>query len=89
MLNESGRRVYSPTRHLGISSCPHILSQQERQQELSRVGMLDRRAGAGSDRLKSMHLVLLVFKSNWRPRKDSQFYEGMFCSMSEGGFVAK
>ena len=31
--------------------------------------MLDRRAG--SDRLKSMHLVLLVFKSNWRPRKES------------------
>ena len=24
--------------------------------------MLDGRAGAGSDRLKSMHLVLLVFK---------------------------
>jgi hypothetical protein len=24
--------------------------------------MLDRRAGAGSDRLKSMHLVLLAFK---------------------------
>ena len=33
--------------------------------------MLDRRVGAGSDRLKSMHLVLLVFKSNWRPRKES------------------
>jgi hypothetical protein len=33
--------------------------------------MLDRRAGAGSDRLKSMHLVLLVKKSNWRPRKES------------------
>ena len=31
--------------------------------------MLDGRAG--SDRLKSMHLVLLVFKSNWRPRKES------------------
>ena len=31
--------------------------------------MLDRRAGAGSDRLKS--IVLLVFQSNWRPRKES------------------
>ena len=28
------------------------------------------RAGVGSDRLKSMHLVLLVFKSSWRPRKE-------------------
>ena len=36
--------------------------------------MLDRRVGAGSDRLKSMHLVLLVFKSNWRPRKESCMY---------------
>ena len=26
---------------------------------------------AGSDHMKSMHLVLLVFKSNWRPRKES------------------
>ena len=25
----------------------------------------------GSDRLKSMHLVLLAFKSSWRPRKES------------------
>ena len=33
--------------------------------------MLDRRASAGSDRLKIMHLVLLVFKSNWRPQKES------------------
>jgi hypothetical protein len=33
--------------------------------------MLDRRAGAGSDRLKSLHLVLLVVESNWRPRKES------------------
>ena len=33
--------------------------------------MLDGRAGAGSDRLKTMHLVLLVFKSSWRPRKES------------------
>ena len=32
---------------------------------------LDGRAGAGSDQLKSMHLVLLVFKSSWRPRKES------------------
>ena len=32
--------------------------------EPSRVVMLDRRAGVGSGRLKSMHLVLLVFKSN-------------------------
>ena len=33
--------------------------------------MLDGLAGAGSDRLKSMHLVLLAFKSSWRPQKDS------------------
>ena len=33
--------------------------------------MLDRRTGAGSDRLKSMHLVLLAYKSSWRPRKES------------------
>ena len=33
--------------------------------------MLDRQAGAGSVRLKSMHLVLLAFKSGWRPRKES------------------
>ena len=33
--------------------------------------MLDRRVGAGSDQLKSMHLVLLAFKSSWRPRKES------------------
>ena len=33
--------------------------------------MMDRRAGAGSDRLKTLHLLLLVFKSNWRPRKES------------------
>ena len=33
--------------------------------------MLDGRAGAGSDRLNSMHLVLLAFKSSWRPRKES------------------
>ena len=32
--------------------------------------MLVERAGAGSERLKSMHLVLLAFKSSWRPRKD-------------------
>ena len=25
----------------------------------------------GSDRLKRMHLVLLAFKSSWRPRKES------------------
>ena len=30
--------------------------------------MLDGRAGAGRDRLKSMHLV--AFKSSWRPRKE-------------------
>jgi hypothetical protein len=35
--------------------------------------MLDGRAGADSDRLKSMHLVLLVFKSNWRPQKESLY----------------
>ena len=33
--------------------------------------MLDGRAGAGSNRLKSMHIVLLAFKSSWRPRKES------------------
>ena len=33
--------------------------------------MLVRQAGAGSDRLKSMHLVLLAFKSSWRPQKVS------------------
>ena len=33
--------------------------------------MLDGRAGVCSDRLKSMHLVLLAFKSSWRPRKES------------------
>jgi hypothetical protein len=33
--------------------------------------MLEGQAGAGSDRLKSMHLVLLVFKSSWRPQKES------------------
>ena len=38
--------------------------------EPSRVVMLVGRAGAGSERLKSMHLVLLAFKSSWRPRKE-------------------
>ena len=33
--------------------------------------MLEGRAGEGSDRLKSMHLVLLAFKSSWKPRKES------------------
>ena len=33
--------------------------------------MLDGQAGACSDRLKSMHLVFLAFKSSWRPRKES------------------
>ena len=32
--------------------------------------MLVGRAGAGSERLKSMHLVLLAAKSSWRPRKE-------------------
>jgi hypothetical protein len=32
--------------------------------------MLDGRAGAGSDQLKSMHLVLQAFKSSWRPQKE-------------------
>ena len=32
--------------------------------------MLDGRAGAASDRLESMHLVLLAFKSSWMPRKE-------------------
>ena len=27
-------------------------------------------ADAGSERLKSMHLVLLAFKSSWRPQKE-------------------
>ena len=39
--------------------------------EPSRVVMLVGHAGAGSDRLKSMHLVLLAFKSSWRPRNES------------------
>ena len=33
--------------------------------------MLDGRAGAGRDRSKSMHLVLLAFKSSWRRRNES------------------
>jgi hypothetical protein len=33
--------------------------------------MLDGQAGAGSDRVKSMHLVLLAYKSSWGPRKES------------------
>ena len=33
--------------------------------------MLDGRAGVDSDWLKSMHLFLLVFKSSWKPRKES------------------
>ena len=33
--------------------------------------MLVGRAGASRDRLKRMHLVLLVFKSSWRPQKES------------------
>ena len=33
--------------------------------------MLDGRAGAGSDQLKSMNLVLLAFKSSWWPWKES------------------
>ena len=32
--------------------------------------MLVGRAGAGSERLKRMHLVLLAFESSWRPRKE-------------------
>jgi hypothetical protein len=32
--------------------------------------MLVVRVGAGSERLKSMHFVLLAFKSSWRPRKE-------------------
>ena len=32
--------------------------------------MLVGHVGAGSERLKSMHLVLLAFKSSWRPRKE-------------------
>ena len=38
--------------------------------ELSRVVMLVGRAGAGSERLKSMHFVLLAFKSSCRPQKE-------------------
>ena len=38
--------------------------------EPSRVVMLVGYADTGSDRLKSMHLVLLAFKSSWRPRKE-------------------
>ena len=33
--------------------------------------MLDGRTGAGSDWLKIMHLILVAFKSSWRPRKES------------------
>ena len=33
--------------------------------------MLVGQEGAGSNRLKSMHLVLLAFKSSWRPQKES------------------
>jgi hypothetical protein len=33
--------------------------------------MLDRWVVVGSDRLKSMHLVLIAFKSSWRPWKES------------------
>ena len=32
--------------------------------------MLGHHAGAGSERVKSMHLVLLAFKSSWRPWKE-------------------
>jgi hypothetical protein len=32
---------------------------------------LDGRAGAGSDRLVSMHLALFALKSSWRLRKES------------------
>ena len=33
--------------------------------------MLVGQEGVGSNWLKSMHLVLLAFKSSWRPRKES------------------
>jgi hypothetical protein len=33
--------------------------------------MLVGQEGAGRNRLKSMHLVLLAFKSSWRPQKES------------------
>ena len=33
--------------------------------------MLDGQEGAGSDRLKSMHLVLLAFKMSWRRQNES------------------
>ena len=33
--------------------------------------MLDGQAGAGNDRLNSMHLVLYAVKTSWRPRKES------------------
>ena len=39
--------------------------------EPSRVVMLDGWVGVGSDHLKSMHLVVLAFKSSWRPWKES------------------
>ena len=32
--------------------------------------MLVGQAGAGSERLKSMHLVSLAYKSSWKPRKE-------------------
>ena len=35
-----------------------------------RVIMLVGRVVAGNNQLKSMHLVFLAFKSNWRPQKE-------------------
>ena len=43
--------------------------------------MLDGWAGAGSDQLKSMHLVLLAFKSSWRPRKESCMALKLVCRL--------
>ena len=54
--------VYSPARHIGIYCC-------QNNPEPSRVVMLVGQAGVGSNRVKSMHLALLAFKSSWRPRK--------------------
>jgi hypothetical protein len=43
--------------------------------------MLDGRAGVGSNWLKSMHLVLLAFKSSWRPPKESCMALKLICRL--------
>ena len=64
---ESGRRVWKE--RLQSSQTPRYLKLSTySRSEPSRVVMLVGRAGR--DRLKSMHLALLAFKSSWRPRKE-------------------